>query len=572
MDTRSQAIAELTGPGSPFEVVVETVLGEQMPVFARRHANLRTMLAATAGHGDAGYLSLGDRTVSYAEHLRLVGSVAAALRDEYGVIPGDRVAIFAANRPEYAVTFWAVVSLGAIVTAYNGWWTPDEVEYANELTEPKLIIADTKRLARIAHLDLSGPSPDGENITVLEIERDFEGLEHYDPRAPLPDTPIAEDDAAAILFTSGTTGRPKGALISHRGLVGFVQVIMATGAVKARTAALEQAARGETAPTAAPPAGRASVLLTSPMFHVSGMFAGIILLATTGTRIVLREGRFDEEDVLRLIQREQITSWSPVGGLGVRLLDHPHFDQYDVSSIRNMGFGGGPTSPAVRERIQKAFPGVGIGLANGYGSSETVASVTSNSGASYEAFPESAGLANVTCELQIRDDAGQPVPDGHEGAIFVRSAYNMLGYWRNPDATSRTLHPGRWLDTGDVGRLDDGMLTINSRARDMIIRGGENIYPIEVENRLEEHPLVAEAAIVGVDHEALGQEVKAIVVPVAGAFPDTDKLAHWVGETLAGFKVPAHWELRHEPLPRNASGKVLKTVLLGHSDQTGIEE
>jgi long-chain acyl-CoA synthetase len=296
------------------------------------------------------------------------------------------------------------------------------------------------------------------------------------------------------------------------------------------------------------------------------------MLAATGARIVLREGRFDEEDVLKLIQRERVTSWSPVGGLGVRLIDHPRFERYDVSSIRNMGFGGGPTSPTVRERMQRAFPGVGIGLANGYGSSETVASVTSNSGASYEAFPESAGLANPTCELQIRDENGNPVPDGAEGAIFVRSAYNMLGYWRNPDATAKTLHAGRWLDTGDVGRIEGGMLTINSRARDMIIRGGENIYPIEVENRLDEHPLVSESAIVGVDHPALGQEVKAIVVPVAGEHPDTEKLAHWVAETLAGYKVPAHWELRHEALPRNASGKVLKTVLLGQTQQTGVDE
>jgi len=554
MDVRTRALEEVTAPGAPFEVVVEDVLGVDIPVFAQRQRSLREMLTSSARHGDAGYFTLGEHTLTFADNLARSASVAAALRDRYGVKKGDRVAIFSANRPEYAVLFWAAVSTGAIVTAYNGWWTADEVRHATDLTSPAIVFGDTRRLARVEHVDLGA--------TVVEFEGEFEALATHAPAAALPSTPIDEDDPAVILFTSGTTGRAKGAVVSHRGLVGFVQVNFCNGAVKARAAQLQ----GASPPPA--PTGPNITLLTSPMFHVSGLFAGIILGLASGMRLVLREGRFDEEDVLRIIERERITSWAPVGGLGMRVIDHPRFADYDTSSIRMISFGGGPTSPASRAKIQRAFPSIGNNMANGYGSSETVAAVSSNSGAEYDAMPESAGRINPTCEVQIWDERGKPVPDGVEGEVHVRSAYNMLGYWNDPEATRKTLEPHGWLATGDIGRLEHGMLTINSRARDMIIRSGENIYPIEVERRLDAHPRVAESAVVGVDHPVLGQEVKAIVVIAGGANGDTDTLdtqdlARWVGETLAPYKVPTLWERRAESLPRNASGKVLKTVLVG---------
>ena len=562
-ELRARAFAELTAAGAPFEVVDETVLGESHPVFRNRHRSLREMLeVASERHGDAGYLTMDGSTLSYRDHLAAVRSVARALADNYGIGPGDRVAVLAANGPEWAVTFWAVTSLGAIVSAFNGWWTPDEIRYGAELSEPKLLLGDARRLERLEGLDLG--------IPVVEFETGFEALVDYAPDAPMPSHPIAEDDPALILFTSGTTGRSKGALISHRGLVGFVQVNMCNGAVKARAAALA-------APDSAPPAAAAGfagqnvTLLTAPMFHVSGLFAGVIMGLSTGGRLVLRRGRFDPEDVLRLIQDERITAWSPIGGTGPRVIDHPSFEKFDVSSIRQMGFGGGPTSPALRSRIKAAFPGAALTLANGYGSSETVASVSSNSGAEYEQHPTSAGRANPTCDIAIFDESGAPLPDGVEGEIHVRSAYNMIGYWRNDDATATVFKPGRWLATGDVGRIEAGMLFINSRARDMILRSGENIYPIEVEQRLDAHPLVLESAVVGSDHPVHGQEVKAIVVVDPDAPVDTDELARFAGETLSVYKVPTVWELRHEPLPRNASGKVLKTVLVGDAEAPSDE-
>ena len=562
-DYREHAWAKMSGPGSPFEVVHEDVRGTVLPVFKHRHSSLRDMLLASSRHGDLGYFTLNGETLTFADNLQRVPSVARALAERYGIGKGDRVAIFSANRPEYAVMFWATVSLGAIVTAYNGWWTTDEVVYATELTEPKLIVGDRKRLARLD--GVAGPAA---HVPTAVFESEFDALVSYAPGAAVPDGPIAEDDPVVILFTSGTTGRAKGATITNRGLVGFVQVNQCGGAVKTLAAQLA----GGPAPALPGSAGAGGsveqpvTLLTSPMFHVSGMFAGIIMGLALGIRHVLREGRFDEEDALRLIESERVHSWSPVGGLGMRVINHPSFGRYDTSSLRNVSFGGGPTSPAMRAEIKQAFPSIGINMSNGYGSSETVAAVSSNSGAEYEALPDSAGRVNPTIDIQIWDEMGRQVPDGVEGAVMARSAYNMLGYWQNPGATAEVLKPGLWLDIGDVGRIVGGMLTINSRARDMIIRGGENVYPIEVERRLDEHPLIAESAVVGADHPVLGQEVKAIVVPLAGVALDSidlDEVATFTAAKLAVYKVPTMWEIRQQPLPRNASGKVLKTVLLG---------
>jgi long-chain acyl-CoA synthetase len=553
-----QATAAALGTGSPFATVVEDVLGTPMPVFENRIRSLREMLVDSSNRlGALGYFTLDDTTLTRADLVPQVASVAAALRDRFGVAKGDRVAILAANCIEYSVAFWAITSLDAIVCAYNGWWTTDEIRYATELAEPKVLIGDAKRLERVAGVDL--------DCAIIEFERDWPALATYAPHAALPDTPIDEDDPALILFTSGTTGRAKGALISHRGLVGFVQVLMCNAMVRGRMAVLQAEALGQEPPTPVASTGQTVTLLTSPMFHVSGLLAGIIMGLPMGMRMVLRNGRFDPLDVLRLIEQERVTTWSPIGGTGPRVIHHPDFAKYDVSSIRQVSFGGGPTSPAVRAELQAAFPNVGVNMGNGYGSSETVASVSGNTGMEYEREPTSAGRANPTCRIEIWDEHDQPLPDGTEGHVMIQSPYNMLGYWKNPEATASTIRRDRFLDTGDIGRIENGMLFINSRARDMIIRSGENIYPIEVESRVEAHPDVRECAVVGSDHHEHGQEVKAIVVPATGVAIDFAELASFAGESLAAYKVPTLWELRDEPLPRNASGKVLKTVLLGEA-------
>jgi acyl-CoA synthetase (AMP-forming)/AMP-acid ligase II len=516
------------------------------------------MLGASAAHGEAEYVVLDERRISYADHLGMVASTARALAARYGVRPGDRVAILAENHPEWIIAFWAAVSSRAVVAALNGWWTEDEIRYGLELARPAVLIADRKRLARL------GAPPPG--VPVIEIESDFASLLEHAPGAPLPDVPIAEDDPAVILFTSGTTGRPKGAVSSHRGIVGFVQGSMLSG-LRSMLLAADDA---EKAPLERPPTAS---LVTVPLFHMSGLYANAVMMLAVGAKTVWRLGKFDPVDVLRIIERERITSWAGLGSMAPRVLNHPDVGRYDLSSIRNLGSGGAPTSPTLQSRMRAVAPNGRQAVGLGYGSSESVSVVAVIAGAELEEHPTSVGRPQPCHQVEIRGPDGRALPEGREGEIFVRSPFTMLEYWGDPEATARAIHPGRWLATGDVGTLRNGRLYINSRARDMILRGAENIYPVEIEHRLEEHPALAEAAVIGVDHPELGQEVKAIVVPAAGApDPDPRELAAWVGEKLAPYKVPTHWEVRREPLPRNAAGKVLKTVLRGETENAFVEE
>jgi acyl-CoA synthetase (AMP-forming)/AMP-acid ligase II len=430
-------------------------------------------------------------------------------------------------------------------------------EHGIEDSDPKLVIGDRKRLERLAGCDVGVP--------VVEIESEFAGLLEAGAGSALPDVEVAEDDPAVILYTSGTTGRPKGAVNTHRGICGFVSVGMMNG-VRNMVAAVESGSAPGGPP--APP----SMLVTVPLFHLSGLYAGCVTMLSVGGKSVYRPGRFDPEDVLRLIEAERVTAWSALGNMPHRVVSHPAVGRYDLSSINNIGSGGGPTSPEIQRRIREVFPTGGRNMGIGYGLSESVTAVAMITGDELLAHPTAVGRAVPTHEIEIRDSEGKPLPEGVEGEIHIRSPYLMTEYWRKPDATREAVLPGNWLRTGDIGRFEGGLLYINSRARDMILRGGENIHPVEIEHRLEAHADVAEAAVLGVDHEELGQEVKAVVVPRDGAALDPDALAAWVGEKLASYKVPAHWELRSAPLPRNAAGKVLKNVLAGEAQNQFVEE
>ena len=545
--------AEFTGPNGPFELSQEQVNGELLPVFAVRKTSVRELLKASAVHEDNEYLVHGERRISYKAHLSLVASVASALQERYGIGSGDRVALLAANSAEWVITWWAVTSLGGVLSAFNGMWTPDEIEYALGDTDPSLLIVDRKRLERIKGIPL--------DIPVLEIESGFGELEAHSPNALLPEIAIAEDDPCLILYTSGTTGRPKGALVSHRALVGFVQTQTYHGLER-----LVLATRTGRLPKNPPPPLPACSLVTVPLFHLSGLYAAVIMMLSQGAKTVYGTGRFDPEEVMRTIERESITFWSALGSSGPQVINHPALSEYDLSSIRNIGFGGAPTSPELQRRMKEAFPNAKDSIGLGYGLSESGGMGTTIGGPELDDRPTSSGRAALGHQIEIRDPQGTPLDAGQTGEIFIRSAYLMLEYWRNPEATAQTLGPGRWLATGDIGRLDDeGYLFIDSRARDMILRSGENIYPVEIEHRLDAHLAVRESAVIGVDHPELGQEIKAFVILEPGATVEEHELEEWIGQKLARYKVPRLWSIRREPLPRNAAGKVLKNIL---SDET----
>ena len=569
-DAYREIEARLCAPGAPFELIEENVLGAPVRVFRERLPSLRALLESSAVHGDAEYLVCDDgRRISYAENLRNVASVAAALRDGYGVAPGDRVAILAANCPEWITAFWASVSLGAIAVGLNGWWVRDEILYGLDDCEPKVLIGDAKRLARIAGARLP------HEIAVVPIESEFAKLLAHDRSAALPATPIAEDDAATILYTSGTTGRPKGAVNTHRGIVGLVRLQVFHGVRLMMKAAADAAARGQSLVGA--PRPRPCNLVNTPLFHVSGLYAGAVTSLANGLKTVWTTGRFDPERVLQLIEREKVTAWGPMGTMLHRVMEHPGFERHDLSSLTSLGSGGAPLAPALLARMRERFPNASRSLGFGYGLTESTAVATIISGEELAVRPDSVGRALPGVDIEIRDPAGRVLPEGQEGEIFLRGVLVMREYWRKPKETAETIGPGRWLRTGDVGRLEDGYLYINSRRRDLILRGAENVYPVEIEHCLELHPSVREAAVVGVDHAELGQEVKAIVVPVESAQdadPQTlaDELSRWVEGRLAYFKVPAHWQFRRDPLPRNATGKILKHVLTDGAVNPFVEE
>ncbi|TML10987.1 MAG: acyl--CoA ligase [Actinobacteria bacterium] len=558
--TIEDAYARLTAPGAPFEIVDQEVLGEQVQVIKNRPPHLRHWLEKSADFGDRECWVFDDgRALTYREHIRAVASVAYALRTRFGIGKGDRVGVLGANSLEWVLSFWATTSLGAVTCAMNGWWQPDEIVYGRELTKPKVLIVDEKRYQRIADRPIDVP--------VVVIERDFADL-LWDPTldVELPTDPIDEDDAVAILFTSGTTGRPKGAISTHRNLIGFVQISTLSGAARALQF---------------PPPANASAsastqttnVVSAPLFHVSGLQSAAISGIAHGIRYIWTTGRFDPKQILEITAREKITRMGGITTQVWRILEHPDFDQYDLSHVTAMGGGGSVFSPELQRAMRDKLPNAAANFSIGYGLTECGGLCTMANSEMLEAHPDCVGKAIPTSQIAIFDDSGKRLPTGEVGNVCIKGPMVMPGYWDNPDATADAFFPGRWLKSGDFGWLDDdNLLFLATRKRDMIIRGGENIYPIEIENRLDEHPDVAEAAVVGVDHRTLGQQVKAIVVPRPGATITAKEVTDWVGASLAYYKVPEFVEIRNEPLPRNATGKVMKHVLTGEAENTMIEE
>jgi len=549
--------AQLLAPGAPFELAEEEVLGERVPVFANRARSLRDVLLRGREFTDAEYMVFREgereRRYTFGDHEKLVASAAAALSDRFGVRPGDRVAILAANCPEWIISFWATVSLGAICVGLNGWWTEDEIRYAVGHSKPKLLIADRKRAARIT----------GElEVPMLIVEDAFETLLAAYPDAELPAQSIAESDPAIILYTSGTTGRAKGVVHTHGNVTNMLMVSFFHGArlmmANPKQAELPQLAN--------------SILVTSPLFHVSGLHCAAVTALAGGAKTVWPMGRFDPETTLELIEREKITGWGYTATVLHRLISHPKVGDYDLSSFRSVGGGGSPIPAPLIEKAHALFPQCSHTMGVGYGLTEGTAFATLNAGEELTDDPSSVGRPVPIVEVEIRDEQGRAVDEGEEGEIHLRGPLVMREYWQDVDATNAAIKPGRWLNTGDVGRLQDGKLYIASRKRDLILRGGENVYPFEIEQRLEAHPAIAEAAVIGVDHEELGEEVKAVVVFEAGQRLTADALEHWVADALAYYKVPSLWETRDTPLPRNATGKVLKNALRDAQDSMFIEE
>ncbi|MEU7764307.1 class I adenylate-forming enzyme family protein [Nocardia sp. NPDC049190] len=536
----AEAAARLTGPGGRFEMVVEEVLGVPMPVLRRRSSSLAAVLAASSTHGDRDYLVTTEHRWSFTEHAAAVAALATALRERYGVRKGDRIGILAANTPEWVLTFWAAQALGAIAVGYNAWWAPREIGYGLDHTSPAVLVVDAKRAALVAQL--------GIRIPVLTMEHDVPTLLADYRTAELPQATIDEDDPAVVLYTSGTSGRPKGAVHSHRNLLAVIDYHVFNDALAA-----------ELTGTGDLPTGR-RYLLTSPLFHIASLHNLVAPRLVTGDAAVIHQGSFDADRVLRLIEREQITNWGAMPTMATRMLELD-LSAYDLSSLAAFSLNSAPSSPALQKALRDQLPVARNALVTSYGLTECSTAATLASPAELAAFPDTVGRPVLGVTLEIRDSTGNTVADGTEGEICVRSPYVMLGYWQDEAATAEAITADRWLRTGDIGILEHGRLRLSGRRSDLILRGGENVYPTEIEQCLEEHPAVRECAVVGVPDAELGQRVAALVVVDSGIATQEDELRAFVADRLAYYKVPAHWRLTTTALPRNATGKVVRTEI-----------
>jgi long-chain acyl-CoA synthetase len=546
--TSADPFAQITGPGGPFEIVVEDVLGHPTQVYKQRMHSLRELMEQNALRADVDWVVQGDRRYTFGEHDKLARVLAKSLAD-LGVGPGDRVALVSANVPEWVVTFWAVAILGATLVPLNAWWKREELEFGLTNSGSKVVIADARR-----HDILRGWADRPEHVFEIGTPEFNALLEGDDPG--MPDTPIDEDDLLAICYTSGTTGQPKGATLTHRQTIANLQNIIVLG--------VSAAMRGQALPEADSKL-QSAALLVVPLFHVTGCLSTMTLNYATGGKLVLMPvGKFDPDIAMQVIEREKVTSIGGVPTIMWRILESPNLEKYDLSSVQRASYGGAPAAPELVERIEKVFPHMRKTLTTAYGLTETASVATAHGGDDYFSHPGSVGRAAPTIEIRVVDDQGVDRPAGERGEIWIKGPTVMnRGYWLRPDANEASFSDG-WFHTGDIGYLDaDGFLYLVDRAKDMIIRGGENVYCVEIENVLFDHPDVVDAAVVGVPHKTLGEEVKAVVQLRDGATTSEEDLREFCRAHLANFKVPEYVEFRDEPLPRNPAGKVLKNLLRG---------
>jgi long-chain acyl-CoA synthetase len=561
----AEAHARLTAPGQRLEIEEKVIRGIPTKVWKNAPPTLRDVFLNGRAFQDREFLVCEDERATYESFARATITLARQLQAD-GVAKGDRVAVVMRNIPEWPAAFFAGILAGAIVTPLNGWWTGPELQYGLADSGAKVAIVDDERLERIApHLDetpalervyVSGlaAAPTDPRLRRLEDVigkvNDWAAL----PDQPLPDVALGPEDNATILYTSGTTGKPKGALGTHRNITSNI------GA--SSIAAMRNFLRaGEPLPGTDPhKLPQRVTLLVVPLFHATGLSATLGPSMNAGGKIVLMH-RWNAEQAMGLIERERVTATGGVPTIAWQLIENPNRDKYDLSSLQSVTYGGAPSAPELVRKIKEVFPASQPG--NGWGMTETTATFTSHFGRDYENRPDSAGPAAPVGEMQVRDptDGVTVLPQGWVGELWVKGPQVVVGYWNKPQASAETFVDG-WLRTGDLARVDkEGFLFIIDRTKDMLIRGGENIYSVEVENVLYEHPAVMDAAVVGIPHRTLGEQPGAVVTLKPGQTATEAELRSFVHERLAAFKVPVKVIFWPEMLPRNANGKIVKTEL-----------
>jgi acyl-CoA synthetase (AMP-forming)/AMP-acid ligase II len=564
IDEFQEAWEELTAPGAQFATTTIEVRGVPIRVFENALPTMRTVWELAKGYADRDYIVYEDERLTYGESDAIIRALGARLQDRYGVEPGDRVALAMRNYPEWVLGYWAIVSIGAACVGMNAWWTSEEMEYGLADSRPKVLIADAERVQRVlpvldalraeAPLHLLTVRYDGD--LPADSDRWDDVIDPAGAPAELPPVDIDPDDDACIFYTSGTTGFPKGAQLTHRGSVhnllniAFMTSVAGLAAAKAGVAPSAPGADGAPAQNV--------LMAPTPLFHVTANNCLLHPATVSGSRIVFTY-KWDAGRALELIEREGVTNFSGVPTMSRELLMHPDWERRDTSTLAGMGGGGAPLQPDLVEKIDKSLSGGAP--STGYGLTETHGIVTANSGSLYVAKPSSCGRVVPTLEARLVDEFDDEVPPGETGELCVRGAIVIKGYLNRPEATADAIRDG-WFHTGDVARIDeDGFVFIVDRIKDMVLRGGENVYCSEVEAAIYELDGVAEVAVFGVPDDRLGELVGAAIVMTPGSMMTEDELRSRLADHLSKFKIPERVWFLNESLPRNANGKFVKRDL-----------
>ncbi|HEY9136003.1 MAG TPA: class I adenylate-forming enzyme family protein [Pseudomonadales bacterium] len=545
----------LCQPGTPFEIIEREIRGINTKTWKNAPPSLRAVVEMTKAHGSNDYIIYGDERLTYAEHYKKVAALSQVLVNEFGVKKGDRVALAMRNFPEWPVVFWSVVSIGAIIVPLNAWWTGEELQYGLTDSGASVLFADQERIERLSpYLEQLALKQTvliraSNQATIPNSVTPWAALPwKSDDNSSMPDIAIEADDSATLFYTSGTTGKPKGALGTHHNICAN---LLSSAFVRARA----DVRNGRTPQKASAATG---FLLSVPFFHATGCHAMLCGNTLAGNKIVLMD-KWNPHKAIQLIEQEKLSTFGGVPAMVWQVLESPEFPNHDLSSVTNIGYGGAPAAPELVKRISELFPQVQP--SNGYGLTETSALTTSNSAEDYQAKPDSAGAPAPVCELKIVNQQGESLPIGEIGELCIKGPQVVAGYWNKPDASAETFRQG-WLHTGDLARMDsEGFVYICDRAKDMLIRGGENVYCVEVEDALYSHPDIMDAAVIGLPHRVLGEEVGAMVQIKPNASVNENILKDHVASKLAAFKVPIRIDFSDEPLPRNANGKILKNVV-----------
>ena len=536
--------AAITGPGG--QVILDkdangrTIVGNfpaTLPMFFKTFCTLSGPVEAVIA---------GDERLTFGQLDALSDRLAKGLV-RGGIAKGDRVAIAMRNCPSWILAYMGAAKAGAVVTLINGWWQVEELAHALDMTDPKLTFADEGRAKRIAATGTAHP------VSTIDIERPLEQafenfLELGDQGADLPE--ITPDDDETILFTSGSTGLAKGAVSTHRAVTTAVYAY-ATSLMTLKAILISEGR---------PPVNPLKTLLNVPLFHVTGEVP-VMLNSFVISRGMVIMPKWDAGEALRLIEKEKITYFVGVPTMSLELMNHPDRDHYDLSSLTDIAAGGAPRPISHVKRLEESFPDAKPAL--GYGLTETNAVGCGNFWGNYTAKPASTGRAQPGfVELAILGSGNAHLPTGEVGEIAIRSAANIRGYWKNDAATADGFTADGFFRSGDVGYIDeDGYLFIVDRMKDIIIRGGENISAAEVEAAIYGCPAVAEAAVIGVPDERLGEVPLAIIVRRDDSNPTEEELRQFLEGRLASFKVPERFLFSADPLPRLGTGKIDRVTL-----------